>query len=475
MPTSAGQLIQNKTWLVPIDGNVTNPALSYVPNRNSGFSRLGSNLNVSINGVQTATLFSNGVECIGNINITQYLLGNGAGFNPPTMTISNVQVANASYTVLDDTAVDTAGGYIIINGANMAPGTLVSLGSDYASAVTYVSPSQLRAQVPAKSAGSYTVTATRLDGKQAVLPLGITYSPVPAWSTGSTLANVTKYTAFTQTLSATEASNANVTYALAAGSSLPANVTLLSNGLLSGNIITDPGNTTVFSFIINAIDAQLQDIGRTFSLTALADGYPYTLSGLVGWYDGSSWTGTQWTDRSGAGNHAVAVRGTVGTSTLNGRTILTGTITAGIKFPVAILPSTYTFFHVARYSTTTRGRIFGGVNTNWLSGFYDDGTNINCTGVAFHNGWLTPYVNIHGFNWVLSTDQNNLYRSNSVQRSTTATGTPSYAQLSINYDYYTGTTNYGDWQVAEVIVYNRTLSLSEIQGVEAYLASRYGL
>ena len=265
-----GTLIQNETRLVPVDGTVTNPAISYLPGRNSGFSKFTSNLDVSILGVQRAALSSGGLQCISNIDVTQYLFGNGAAFTVPLMTISTIQVANSTYSVLDDTSVDSvAGGYILVNGANIGPGTLVSLGSTLASSVTFVSTSQLRAQVPALSAGSYTVTATRPDGKQAVLPLGITYSPFPVWSTSATLANVTKYTAFSQTLSATEASNANVTYALTSGSSLPPGTTLASNGLLSGNIIYDPGNTTVYSFSLDAIDSQYQNIPRAFGLTAL--------------------------------------------------------------------------------------------------------------------------------------------------------------------------------------------------------------
>jgi hypothetical protein len=269
MTQFTGTLVKNKTWLVPIDGNVTNPAISYVPGRNSGFSRLASNLTVSIQGVERAVLYDDGLRFIGNVNATQYLFGNGAAFNAPSiMTLSNVQVTNATYSIQDDTAVDVAGGYVIINGANIGPGTLISIGTDLASAVTFVSTSQLRAQVPAKSAETYSVTATRPDGRQAILPLGITYSPFPVWSTAATLPDVIKTIEFTQTLSAT--SDSNVTYALASGSSLPPETTLTSSGILSGNISVDPANTTTYSFSLTAVDFEYQNIPRTFSLTAFS-------------------------------------------------------------------------------------------------------------------------------------------------------------------------------------------------------------
>ena len=276
MASFTANVVPNQIWLVPLDGNVTNPALSYIPGRNSGFSRLGSNLNVSINGVQTATLFNNGVECMGNINITGYLLGDGTGFSAPTMTISNILVANSTYAILDDTAVDTAGGYVVMNCRNIPPGSSVLIGSDPASAITY-SSTQLQLQVPPKSAGTYPVTATRPDGKQAIVPFGITYSPFPIWSSTS-LANVTKTIAFTRTLAATEANGSTLTYSVSNGSSLPGNVSLASNGVLSGNITSDTGNATTYAFTIQAIDTELQEIPRTFSLYAFA---AFTLSSVA--------------------------------------------------------------------------------------------------------------------------------------------------------------------------------------------------
>lgn len=150
---------------------------------------------------------------------------------------------------------------------------------------------------------------------------------------------------------------------------------------------------------------------------------------------------------------------------------LYGTTTDGLRFPTSVMDtsSDYTLFHVARYykpsGTPTRKRIFDGVTLNWLSGFHD-GNN----GVAHHDGWLTQQVNRHGDNWLISTDQKDLYRSNGVDRTVSGSGSTS-KQLSINYGHFTGERS--DWAVAEVIVYNRELSSSEYLSIESYLMSKY--
>jgi hypothetical protein len=196
-------------------------------------------------------------------------VGDGSGvITTPLMTIENVQVTDASYTVLDDTALSTKGpGYVNVNGSGFAQGTVVLVDNSLVSSTTFVSSTQLRCQLAAKPAGTYSLSVVRLDSVTASLPVGITYSPFPVWSTSSTLVNVVKTVAFTQTLSATEPSD-NITYAVADGSALPLGVTLSSSGVLDGNITTDPGNDTTYTFSIQAMDAQYQNIPRTFSLFA---------------------------------------------------------------------------------------------------------------------------------------------------------------------------------------------------------------
>jgi hypothetical protein len=195
-------------------------------------------------------------------------------------------------------------------------------------------------------------------------------------------------------------------------------------------------------------------------------------NGLIGWYDGDSFSvGNQiWYDKCGMNNHASRNRGTcyIAANFLNGKPIVYGGVNDGIAFPAAILPSTYTLFHVARYNGT-RLRIFSNTSgTNYLSGFWNGNA-----GVAYHNAWLTPVMDLHGNNWVLSTDQNQLYRSNGVQRSTpnNPAGSPSFANLTLN----GSTGEYSDWICALVIVYNRTLTQNEIELMESWINEQYSI
>ena len=197
---------------------------------------------------------------------------------------------------------------------------------------------------------------------------------------------------------------------------------------------------------------------------------PPITSGLVGLYDAQSWTGTQWSDISGTGNHVTNITGTVSAVNVSGNgsslTIpaLQGNTSTVVRWPTAtILPATYTLFHVTRYTGGTRQRILTGSNNNWLSGHWGA-----LSGVAYHEGWITQLSSsIHGDNWVLSTDQNSLYRSNGVTRG--SSGGSASTQLTINHN------EVSDWNITFVAVYNRTLGLAEYQQVESWLSSRYGI
>jgi hypothetical protein len=200
---------------------------------------------------------------------------------------------------------------------------------------------------------------------------------------------------------------------------------------------------------------------------------PPVTTNLLAVYDGDSWNGTSWQDIYGT-YHATTIRGTItsGTTTGNGAsksfTAISGATTAGLRFPSGILPATYTLFHVTRLTGGTRQRIFEGSNNNWLSGFHNVGT-----GVAYHEGWITPSSgDLHGTNWFYSTDQNSLYRSNGTTRG--SSGGSASTNLSINHGTYVST-EASNWSCAFTAVYSGTMSSTDYQLVESYIANRFGI
>lgn len=152
-----------------------------------------------------------------------------------------------------------------------------------------------------------------------------------------------------------------------------------------------------------------------------------------------------------------------------------GSTSAGLLFPETILPEKYTLFHVTRYSglgEDKQGRIIQGATKNWLSGFWS-----RLNGVAHHQAWMTQFAKAeHGIHeWVLSTDQNALYRSNGVKRSDGNFGGTGHDQLAISNSGIHGKTETSDFQIAEIIVYNRNLTEEEYKKVEGFLAHKYDL
>lgn len=195
------------------------------------------------------------------------------------------------------------------------------------------------------------------------------------------------------------------------------------------------------------------------------------IANLFARYTADSFSGSTWSDISGNGRNATVTRGTVSkvSTTGNGSSktfnTLQGGTGDGIQFPTDVLPSTYTLFHVTRYQGSTNARIFTGINNNWLSGHWN-----GYSGVAFHEGWLTQSGRtVFSNDWIISSDQNSLYRGNAVSYGWS--GGSASTRLSVN----AGSGEFSAWQCAEVIVYNRSLSLNEMLLMEQYLATTYGI
>lgn len=202
---------------------------------------------------------------------------------------------------------------------------------------------------------------------------------------------------------------------------------------------------------------------------------------FIAWYDYDSYnSGTGvWSDKSGNGYHAqasvsvsqVSVTGNGSSKTIYAlRCDYNGGSYGKIVWPSGILPATYTMFHVCRYTGFSNNRIIQGKNHNWLSGFW--GNNHNS---FYHNGWVSPAGGYPGnSNWRYSTDQNNLGRQNGTTYGSSGAGSPSYDNICIN-DWAGGYQEASECDIAEMIVYDRTLNSTEYTSVEAYLVSKYGL
>jgi len=217
------------------------------------------------------------------------------GSSPEVPKISNVQITDSSYTVLDDTAINVDGGYFIVNGSGFVSGATVIVEDTIASSVSFINSTLLRCQIGAKAASSYNIYVVNPDGGTAIRPLGLTFSAFPSWVTGSTLANATQNTAFSYSLTATDA----VSYALSPGNSVPNGSALYSNGQFSGNVAVNAN--TAYSFTVIATDAQAQDSPRTFSFNIIYIAKPQTVEYLVVAGGGGGGGGISGTSEAGGG------------------------------------------------------------------------------------------------------------------------------------------------------------------------------
>jgi hypothetical protein len=218
--------------------------------------------------------------------------------------ISSVDIAaNATFVILDDTAIGITGGYIVVNGVNFAEGATVLIDTTPATSVTRVNSTKLHVQVPAKSAATYNLYVVNPDGGTGIRVNALTYSGFPSWVTASPLNYEVINQAFDFNFNATGA----VSYALANNSTLPAGTALLANGYFYGT----PTVASQYSFDVIATDAELQDSPKTFELTVtsssrlalftLSQGQPPTrwqYTGLNDWskIDSADATGAVRTD-----------------------------------------------------------------------------------------------------------------------------------------------------------------------------------
>lgn len=190
-------------------------------------------------------------------------------------------------------------------------------------------------------------------------------------------------------------------------------------------------------------------------------------------YDSTSKT---WIDSSGNNRHIASAQVTgapvvKSITATNGVTktfdVVAGGVRDGIKLGNPDLGS-YTFITVARYSGTNQKRIFTGQTGNHVIGWWS-----GKTGLAYHEAWVTELTSGDNNNWFMITDASNTFRVNgTIKGSARNSGLP---QMTINWGNVTYGTETSDWEVAEILIFDRNLSLAELSLVEDYIGGTYGV
>jgi uncharacterized repeat protein (TIGR02543 family) len=185
-----------------------------------------------------------------------------------------------------------------------------------------------------------------------------------------------------------------------------------------------------------------------------------------------------WFDSSGNNRDATVVRGnpTVvtnapGNGATKNVTAVKGGVTEGITLPNQKLTD-YTLCYVARYAGTNKRRIFDAYGENWFSGFYNTYNDL-----AFHGAWITAQSGDSTLNWKYNCDSGNTFRANGVNRNA-GTSAVTYLPLNLTINNFGGTgraSDTSDWEVAEILIFDTSTTVSIMPRIEGYLATKYGL
>ena len=214
------------------------------------------------------------------------------------------------------------------------------------------------------------------------------------------------------------------------------------------------------------------------------------INGLIGWFDLESFNPSSgiWDNKISADatnattSGTVEIRSSVGTNGANGTfKYLYGTTSTSVTLNATPFDGTtnkeYTFIHISRYHSSTEGRIWQGVGTNYLSGFWS-----GAEGVYYQQAWIDSNNENIPTSWVLTVDQNvslggmikSTYMS-SGEYVTNVYGSQgaslgAMTNLSINAGAYNEKSVFG---AALVLMYDRTLNINEITQIEDYLKKVY--
>lgn len=290
------------------------------------------------------------------------------------------------------------------------------------------------------------------------------FSSDPVWVTDSLIT----VDASAQNIQLQATDSNTLTYSLLSGS-LPSGLSLSSTGLITGTS-SSSGTSTV---TIRAMDSVGNFTDKVFTIDVFlipsGASWVYLSENLSS--DASTWTDTSGNNRTltinGTGKSKISAPAANGSSKVNPALQMTET-GSDFTLPNSALSNSdnWTFIHIARYGGSAQKRIFDGLSANWLSGFYNGNS-----GVAYQEGWINE-SNIHGVDWVLSSNRHNHYRSNRVTRGTSGASSYNVSAIKVNDNQYGQNT---DANIIAMLFWSRRLSDTEVQQVENSLVTKYGI
>jgi hypothetical protein len=216
------------------------------------------------------------------------------------MAITAVTITDNTYTALDDTAVNTAGGYIKLTGTGFASGAIAYIGGTTCT-TTFTSSTELRVIAPANTAGTLSLAVFNTTDTGAIWAAGLVYSGFPVVNS-----SYSNFSAVVNTqLVAT--GDAPLEFTLQGGSTLPTGVNLSSTGLLSGTV-TGIFASTVFTFTVLVNDSQLQATQQLITLTVILADTNFNSTVLLLHGDGRDGTSNNNTFKDSSTNNFAITR-----------------------------------------------------------------------------------------------------------------------------------------------------------------------
>lgn len=151
---------------------------------------------------------------------------------------------------------------------------------------------------------------------------------------------------------------------------------------------------------------------------------------------------------------------------------LEGSFKSQIEFPFNLRPNNWTIFYITRYKPKGKfsGRVLDGMKSNWLAGHWSGGA-----GLSHQNRWVNKSKLTHAKTWLFSIEQPGVYirRNANTSWKKFAKSAPSIGndRLAINFGRHKNEKS--DFDIAELVVYNRILNMNEIEKIKKYIEKKY--